>query len=347
MAVGNEVLERQESSFWTETGSGKPVLSGRADNTQEGFRFQRLIPRFGSLSRPGKCNHHPRFPMRTLRVVGFLILILMVAFVTIGFVRPSISVETATVVHRSPFVAFDVLVDAERLPDWMDGFVSMEAVVDRDEQVGNTSILRMVSGTDTLSMRQEIVRFDPAQRFTLQFESDMVDGEIDVQLTAIPEGTELLTVTRFEGNSWLWRSLFFMMRGEMRRTQQEDYDRLAALVNEAETPLVGSWSGQDSQGNEQVFHFRPDGEVRWEAVAGGERFELDGVEWSLDRTTDPMSIDLTRFTSGPLQGMGLYGIIEFTSDDSMRVDLEAAPIGQTQVRPDTFTESTAVVRRMR
>lgn len=285
--------------------------------------------------------------MRTLRIVGFLILILLVAFVTIGFVRPSTSVETTTVVHRSPFVAFDVLVDAERLPEWMGGFVSLESVVDREDPVGNTSVLRMISGSDTLAMRQEIVRFEPAQRFTLRFESDMADGEIDVRLTAIPQGTELLTVTRFEGNSWLWKSLFFLMRGEIGRTQQEDYDRLAELVDQAETPLVGSWSGHDSQGNEQVFHFRPDGEARWEAAAGGERFTLDGVAWSLDRTTDPMSIDLTRFTSGPLQGMGLYGIIEFISDDSMRVDLEAAPVGQSGVRPDSFTGSTAVVRRMR
>ena len=285
--------------------------------------------------------------MRSLRISGAILLVLLVGFVALGFIQPSVLIETTSRTSRSPSVAFHEMTDSARLSEWMTDFVSFEPIMNREDVEGNSSILRMMSGSDTLTMRQEIVQFDTAERFVVEFESSMANGAVDVQLTAVPSGTELLTRTRLEGSSWIWRSLFPLMTGGIKRTQQADYDRLAVLVDEAPVPLEGDWAGVDGLGNEQMFHFRTDGEMRWEAASGGERFALNGVEWELDREAVPMTLDLTRFDRGPLAGMALYGILEFQGDDSLRVDLEAGPIGQDRVRPTDFTESTATLHRVR
>lgn len=284
---------------------------------------------------------------RALRIAVTLGLVAGVIFVSLGFIRPSVEIRTTHPVSRSPYVAFSVLTDPGQMPNWVGGFVSMEETLDREAEIGNTSVLRLESGADTLVLRQVVTAFDTGRHFQIEFEGHPVRGMVDVEMTPLPDGTEIMTTSRLEGTTWWMRSVLPFMTGEMRRTQQADYARLAAIIEAESPPLVGSWAGEDQWGNEQYFRFRPDGEVRWEAAAGEERFALDGVAWHLDRNTEPLQLDLTRFGAGPLEGMGLYGIIEFLSDDSLRVDLEAAPEGQSTVRPDSFTESSIVIRRVR
>ncbi|MDA0379560.1 MAG: SRPBCC family protein [Bacteroidetes bacterium] len=284
--------------------------------------------------------------MRSLRIALVLTLAAGVFFVSLGFFRPTVEVRTAQLVTRSPHVTFFVLTDGDRLDEWMEGFVSMERMLDRESRVGNRSVLRLATGSDTLELKQEVLAFEPGRQFQVRFEGESLEGTVDVELTPVPSGTEIMTTTRMEGATWWWRSMLPFLTGGLRQTQTGDYARLAALINTADTPLTGSWAGVDQWGNEQLFHFRPDGEVRWEAAAGDERFALDGVAWTLDRSSQPMRLDLTRFETGPLLGMGLYGIVEFISDDSLRVDLEAGPEGKDDVRPAGFTESSVFLRRI-
>lgn len=284
---------------------------------------------------------------RAIRIVAAFLIALAVAFVAIGFVNSSVTVETASSTDRSPYVAFQVLTDSNRLNEWMDGFVSMDSVLDRDTPVGNVSMLRMVSGKDTLEMRQEVIEFEPGERFVISFESDITSGTIDVQLIPVTGGTELFVRSRFEGSSWFWRSLFPLMKSEIRRTQQSDYDRLASLVDASPIPIEGNWAGVDAQGNEQLFRFSTGGRLDWRAASEGEWFELDGLQYVIDRSPVPAHIDLFGFSGPPLEGMVLFGIVDFISDDSLRLDLEPAPPGNSSARPGSFTESTVELRRVR
>jgi len=284
---------------------------------------------------------------RTIRISSAFLIALVVAFVAIGFVNSNVTVETASKTNRSPYVAFQVLTDSNRLHEWMDGFVSLDSVVDRDTPVGNISVLRMVSGNDTLEMRQEVINFEPGERFAIEFESDMTSGSIDVQLIQVTGGTELFVRSRFEGSSWFWRSLFPLMKSEIRSTQQSDYDRLASLIDSSEISIEGDWAGVDAQGNEQLFRFLTGGRLDWRASSGGDWFELDGLQYDIDRTHEPAHIDLSGFSGPPLEGMVLFGIVDFVSDDSLRLDLEAAPPGQESARPGQFTDSAVDLRRVR
>ena len=284
---------------------------------------------------------------RILRISAALTLAGFVAFVAIGFIRPSVTVETTSQTDRSAYVAFAAVTNPDLVGDWMEGFVSIESVLDRDMAEGNQSILTMVMGRDTLELRQEIVTWEPGERFGLTFDSDMTAGQISVQLTPVETGTELFVRSTFEGATWWWRSLFPLFSGGLKATQQEDYDRLAALIDTIETPLTGNWAGVDAMGNEQLFHFNPNGALDWRAASGEEWFELDGLKYEVDRSSDPIALDLFGFASPPLAGQVLYGIIVFASDDSLRLDMVPGPPGNTSLRPDGFTDSTIGLRRVR
>ena len=284
---------------------------------------------------------------RTDRIVAAFLIAILVAFVALGFINSSISVETASRTDRSPYVAFQVMTDSDRLNEWMEGFISIESLVDRDPSVGNESILRMDTGTDTLEMRQEVIEFEPGTHFALSFDSDMASGTINVQFVPVPDGTELFVRSELEGSNWFRRSLLPFMKSEIRRTQQADYDRLASLIDGSDIPIEGNWAGVDAQGNEQLFRFRSEGRLDWRASSEGEWFELDGLHYVVDRSDNPVRLDLSGFTGPPLEGLVLYGIIDFVTDDSLRLDLEAAPPGQESARPAEFSDSTVELRRIR
>lgn len=284
---------------------------------------------------------------RILRVTTALILVFFVVFVSIGFVKPSITVETASRTDRSVYVAFDALTNAALVEQWMTGFVSLESTLDRDVPIGNQSTLTMVTGGDTLVLRQEITTWEEGERFGLSFNSDMTEGDIMVQLTALESGSELFVRSRFEGATWWWRSLFPLFSSGLKATQQADYDRLAAVMDSLEIPLNGRWAGVDAAGNEQLFHFKSSGAMDWRAASGGEWFELSDLRYEEGRSADPMTLDLSGFSSPPLAGQTLYGIISFVSDDSLRLDLNAGPPDREDLRPDTFTASTIALRRVR
>lgn len=293
-------------------------------------------------------SSHSSNTRRTVRIGAAVVIAALVVFVAIGFIIPVVTVETASLTDRSPYVAFDVLTDPDRIDDWLDGFVSMELQLDRDEAVGNTSLLRIRSGRDTLEMSQEVIEWEPGERFTISFVSDMTTGSIETQLIQVENGTELFVRSRFEGSSWLWRSIFPIMRSGIRSTQQADYDRLAALINSVPTPIEGDWAGVDAEGNEQLFSFGSQGRLDWRAASEGEWFELDGLQYEVYRDADPIHIDLSGFSGWPLEGMMLCGIVEFVTDDSLRLDLvDAVPFCDEAARPDSFTDSTVELRRVR
>lgn len=284
---------------------------------------------------------------RLVRIGLATMLALFVAFVAIGFVKPSIVVETVSQTDRSPYVAFHVLTDSGVVGEWMEGFVSIESVLDRDAPVGNQSVLTMVTGGDTLVLRQEVTSWEPGEQFAVSFESDMTAGDLVVRLTELENGTELFVQSRFEGATWWWRSLFALVSGGLQNTQQADYDRLAALMNEVETPLEGQWAGVNASGDEQLFHFKEDGALDWRAASAGEWFELNNLVVSVERLSDPVSLDLSGFSMPPLAGQVLYGIVEFVTDDSLRLDLNVGAPGDASTRPAGFTESAIGLRRVR
>lgn len=272
---------------------------------------------------------------------------LLLIFVGIGFAFPSVSVETASKTTRSPYVAFSVLTNSGLIGEWMRDFVDIETTLDRNTPVGNTSVLTMTIGKDTLELRQEVTHWQPGEQFGVVYDSDLFNGSLLAQLIPVEGGTEVFVQSRFEGTTWYLRSALPLMVRGLTSTQQADYDRMAALTDSIDTPIEGQWAGEDVNGDAQLFRFDSNGRLDWEAAAGDERFQLTGLSWYLSRSVKPHHLDVSGFRDGFLAGKALYGIAEFASDDSLRIDFEAGEPGQIEVRPSTFSESSIVLRRVR
>ena len=93
--------------------------------------------------------------------------------------------------------------------------------------------------------------------------------------------------------------------------------------------LTGHWTTGDGQ--EMVFQL--DGKAMW-LTRFGSQYDTVLFEYALDCNPDPATVELTKFRTGPFSGKSLYGILEWTSDTTFRIQYEAGM--SADVRPEKF-----------
>lgn len=133
----------------------------------------------------------------------------------------------------------------------------------------------------------------------------------------------------------------------MRTTRRIAAPALVALAAAAsaagcggERSIVGEWNGQDVDGNRMTFVFRDGGEAEWIVPARGEASpESIGMRYEVDPSRNPGHIDFSGFEGGPLDGVRMVGIYEFTDEDRFRMDLEpvVGAVDPDSARPTEFS----------
>ncbi len=100
-------------------------------------------------------------------------------------------------------------------------------------------------------------------------------------------------------------------------------------------PLSGTWS--DREGQDLVF--KEGGKAFW-LTHFGSMSDTIALEYALDCSTNPVTLDLMQFSGGPHSGKILFGIVEWLSDSSFRFRYEAGL--QSDTRPKTFDDQQTI-----
>lgn len=110
---------------------------------------------------------------------------------------------------------------------------------------------------------------------------------------------------------------------------------LAACQEQTCNDITGRWTNREGR----TFIVEPDGQARW-LVRFGSKVETFMVTSHYDCTKDPITLDFSGFTWGPIQGKTLYAIMEWKSDTSFRFQSE--PGYTPSVRPAAFSDELSV-----
>jgi len=122
----------------------------------------------------------------------------------------------------------------------------------------------------------------------------------------------------------------------------------AAQAADASTPehlLIGTWRGGNPTRGSMAFTFEPDGSAIWvvDLPTGPDTMR---IVYEATPAEGDMLIDLSGFDHGPLAGLVMYGRGAFDGTDSLRIDFEPGPAGESGRRPGDLT-STDVVTLIR
>lgn len=91
--------------------------------------------------------------------------------------------------------------------------------------------------------------------------------------------------------------------------------------------VIGKWDNKSGQ----VLEFKADGKALWIFYTETKKDTFE-IQYATNFTKMPYELDLTDFKVGQLKGKTLYGIIEFSDKNTIRLDFEPTQ----QNRPKDF-----------
>ena len=122
---------------------------------------------------------------------------------------------------------------------------------------------------------------------------------------------------------------------------------LASACQEPPHPLHGEWVSVGSAGPAMTYIFEGDGRLTW-VLDLPEGPDTLAVDYRLDLTTTPFHFDVGPWSTGPITGRTLFGILETLGPDRFRVDFEPGdPDTGAAERPAEFSIQTVTFVRKR
>ena len=112
-------------------------------------------------------------------------------------------------------------------------------------------------------------------------------------------------------------------------------------------PLLGEWVSVASATGQMTYIFEEEGQSRW-VLGLAEDPDTFAVDYRVDYRQSPIHLDVGPWSTGPLAGRTLFGIVEMQGPDRFVVDFEPAdPDGDGTERPSSFSnQSVTFVRKL-
>lgn len=120
---------------------------------------------------------------------------------------------------------------------------------------------------------------------------------------------------------------------------------LLGACNREGKVLLGPWQTAVSRSGPQRLNFNPGGKARWEIGTGVTAQSFD-LRYRLSTRTQPWSLDLSGFKSGPMAGAVMLCVVEMPSPDELALDCwPADPKNQAAQRPKALGPAALRLRR--
>jgi uncharacterized protein YndB with AHSA1/START domain len=284
--------------------------------------------------------------MKALKIFFGIIVALALAFVFVGMMIPVIAFKTSVVVQRPVETTFSVFTDMDLIGEWLEGFESVELIEGEPYEVGSQFRFRLNDDGMEIEFTETLTAFEENEVYAFMIDADVFQNEVSFTFTGNGDETTIKASNSITGSVWYMRSILPFMKSEFMRQQKESLNLLGKVAEKAPPTIIGTWTGVDSNGGIQTFTFSRDGRATWRLSRAGD-LVISGIDYTLSYETVPFNLDLSGFTSGPLGGKVLYGIVEYPDDNTMRFDAEAGTPDTDILRPGEFTSSTVQYVRAR
>ncbi|MDE2864080.1 MAG: hypothetical protein F4Y07_09980 [Gemmatimonadetes bacterium] len=122
---------------------------------------------------------------------------------------------------------------------------------------------------------------------------------------------------------------------------------LTLACQEPPQPLLGEWVSVGSARPAMTYIFEGDGRSTWilDLPQGPDTVVID---YRVDYARTPIHLNVGPWSTGPVAGQTLFGIVELLGPDRFRVDFEPGdPDTGAMERPGEFSSQTVTFVRMR
>lgn len=174
--------------------------------------------------------------MKLLKYLLGIALSLVLIFLLIGRMKPTVNYGHTIVVNKSVQEAWNIHKDDSKYDQWLEGFKSMELLSGEKEQVGSTYrvIVNPGEGQEDFEMIETVVGLKEYEYVDLSFDSDMMVFEQKTLFKELGGQTSITTESKCSGKGWFMRSMFAIMEmigGSFQKQEEKNLEALKKLID--------------------------------------------------------------------------------------------------------------------
>lgn len=275
------------------------------------------------------------------------LLLVLMAIVSLGIIKPTAVITSSFTVRRSVSTAFRVLTSSSTIPFLVDKASTVEPLVEHDQQMGNRYRIMEGDADARKEYELELTGFIEMEQVAYTFSRPSVQTVVSYELVRSTTGTTVEVSRQIIPLSWWRRSFLSILQDSEAKAQIRINDQLKRLIETSPESLIGDWISTGPNGQEQMFSFRSDEKVDWRVALGANVYPITDLVWKRESSVQPELLDLSGFTAGPLRGLTLFGIIDMSRLDTLIFDAQAGLPDDDRIRPMAFTESAVTYVRIR
>ena len=178
--------------------------------------------------------------MKFLKYLLIPTVVLVLAFIAVGFIHPEVDYGSEIVVNKPLEEAWAVSEDADKYHLWLDGFKSMYLIEGEYGTVGSKYkiIVNPGDGQEDFEMVETVISREEFDHVQMHFDSDMMDFKQTISFSETEEGVAIVTESKVIGKGAMMRSMFALMEhlsGAFTKQEQKNMNALKKVIEENTT----------------------------------------------------------------------------------------------------------------
>lgn len=183
--------------------------------------------------------------MKLLKYLLYVVIGLVLIFILIGFIKPSVEYGHEITVNKPLKEAWAVHKDESKFTQWLAGFKSIELISGEPEQVGSKYkvVVNPGEGQEDFEMIQTIVSIKEFDHIEFDFDSEMMGFEQTTTFSEADGKTTIKTDSKVSGKGMMMRSTFALMEilgGSFQAQEVKNIEALKKVIEQNTTDYYPS-----------------------------------------------------------------------------------------------------------
>jgi hypothetical protein len=159
-----------------------------------------------------------------------IIAILIIFFLVLGLIKPSISYHCEIMVNKPIKESGHVAQEEERMSEWLEGFKKIEHVSGTPKTVGNVSNVYFTVNRKEMVVKRTITAIKLFDSMESVSETDFMKMDYRVKMTAIREKTKISSSATVIGKGMFARSLMVFLRPSLKKQEEKNLVKLKGTI---------------------------------------------------------------------------------------------------------------------
>lgn len=163
--------------------------------------------------------------MKVLKIVLFILLLLALIFLTLGFFFPKVMYDNQIVVNGSQTEVWNKFNDITNSPNWITGIKSIEAIRVTPDTLGSMFKMVVEDNGRVIELEELVTGYDRPNMVSLNFDIDMMTKN-DVFYFSEKNGKTTIKSSHVcESDSYIGKCMFAVMKGVFKGADQKNMEQ--------------------------------------------------------------------------------------------------------------------------